>query len=96
MRLQAQREAIASENTDSSNLEQEWEVEGIMGEEKKDGKLYYLVKWAPTLVSEDDMRNAIEAVRDWQKTKSKIRAKAKRALGRKGTTCANGVKGAKA
>ena len=83
------------------NAEQEWEVEAIIGEETRDGKLHYLVKWAPSLATEDDMGNAAEAIRDWQRMKSKIKAREKRASekmsmkGTKGTKGAKGVKGAK-
>ncbi|KAM3516540.1 hypothetical protein MY4038_010369 [Beauveria bassiana] len=76
-RFQAQHESPASD-THCCYLDQEWEVDKIIGEETKDGKLYYMVKWMPCLVAEDDMRNATEAVRDWQKIKSKIKARAKR------------------
>lgn len=54
-----------------------------------------MVKWAPSLVVEDDMRNAAEVVGEWQKMKSKVKVRAKRASDRKGVMCAKGVKGAK-
>ncbi|OAA57343.1 Chromo domain-like protein [Akanthomyces lecanii RCEF 1005] len=92
---QAQHEAIASDNAQYSNLEQEWEVEKIIGEETKAGKLYYMVKWAPSLVVEEDMRNAAEVVGEWQKMKKKVKVRAKRAADRKGVMCAKGAKGAK-
>lgn len=79
-------------------------MEAIIGEETRDGKLYYLVKWAPSLATEDDMGNAAEAVRDWQRMKSKIKAREKRVSekmsmkgpsGPKGTKGVKGAKGAK-
>ncbi len=90
-----------SKDKDSSNVKQEWEVEAIIDEETRDGKLYYLVKWAPSLATEDDMGNAVEAVRDWQRMKSKIKVREKRVSekmslkGPRGTKGAKGVKGVK-
>jgi hypothetical protein len=62
-------------------------VDEIIGEETKEGKLYYMVKWMPCLVAEDDMENAIEAIRDWQKIKRKIKARAKNTFEKEGNAC---------
>ncbi|KAM3448970.1 hypothetical protein NHJ6243_010036, partial [Beauveria neobassiana] len=60
-RSRAQHESPASDDTDRCDLDQEWEVNKVIGEETKGGKLYYMVKWMPSLVAEDDMENATEA-----------------------------------
>ncbi|KAM3560573.1 hypothetical protein ARSEF4850_003616 [Beauveria asiatica] len=75
---QAPHDSPTSDDTDRCHLDQEWEVDKIIGEEKINGKLHYMVKWMPCLVAEDDMENATEAVREWQDIKRKMKARAKR------------------
>ena len=52
-------------------------MEEIIGDETIDGKLFYMMKWKPTLVAEEDAENAAQLITKWNLKKRKAMAKAK-------------------